>query len=325
MRIQVKPKPLRLPEPNPVLVKEVRSRFRGPRGFAALTSFLILLTAFAYLLYRMQIGNMSRSAYYGGYGPGGPANVYAGAAAEIGQAVFATVAVLEMLFMAFIAPALTMNAISSEVERQTYELLLATPLSAWAILRGKVGAALGYVLLLIFSALPVISLAFLFGGVPAVAVAQVQLSVFVSGLLFLTIGLFYSSLFKRTSRSAIMAYVTVAVLTVLPVLLLWVAAKAFRPDFDPGPAAVNLTVQTSPFAGMVAVVFGGSMMGGGGSDINLFWAQTIYVHVMLAGVFYLLAGSRIRRVGRGAVIALLALVGLLWAWAAWVISAPPFA
>jgi len=181
MRIQVKPKPLRLPEPNPVLVKEVRSRFRGPRGFAALTSFLILLTAFAYLLYRMQIGNMSRSAYYGGYGPGGPANVYAGAAAEIGQAVFATVAVLEMLFMAFIAPALTMNAISSEVERQTYELLLATPLSAWAILRGKVGAALGYVLLLIFSALPVISLAFLFGGVPAVAVAQVQLSVFVSG------------------------------------------------------------------------------------------------------------------------------------------------
>lgn len=290
------------PEPNPVLVKELRSRFRGPRAFTMLTAFLVLLSGVAVLLYRMQV----QDAYHGGYGS-------SSAAAEIGRFIFGSVAFLEVFLLAFIAPALTMNAISGEVERQTYELLLATPLSGWSILRGKVGSAMAYVLLLIFSALPVMSLAFLFGGVPGTAVAVAQISATVFGLLFVVIGVFYSSLFKRTSRSAIASYATIAAISILPVFFVIVFdIFIWGTDAD----LENLLFQLSPFMVMGAMV--GDWLSSGRDGAEL-WAQSILLHTVLAGILYALAGARIRRVGRGVAVSLGFLVALLWAWASWVL------
>jgi ABC-type transport system involved in multi-copper enzyme maturation permease subunit len=295
---------------NPILVKELRSRFRGPRAFVALTAFLLLLVLFAGLLYVMQVGT-----YQSNYGYTGQSQSMA---AQIGQMLFITIAFVELACMAFVGPALTLNAISGEVERQTYDLLLATPLSGWAILRGKVGAAMAYVLLLIFSALPVMSLAFLFGGVSAQQVALSQISIFVSGLLFLMVGVFYSSLTQRTARSAVLSYLTVGAICVMPYVIIFMWSSILRfANQDTFMRFLQITPVMSLFAAVAPASWGSQ-----GNTMVLYWSQATCLHLLTAALLYILAGARIRRVGRGAIAAMFALAFLFGLWLVWIVAAP---
>src|SRR5206468_646027 len=86
-------------------------------------------------------------------------------ASEAGRTIFLTLACTQAALIALIAPALTSGAIAGEREQQSYELLAASPLSAGAVVRGKLGATVLFVLLLLLASLPLASVAFLFGGV----------------------------------------------------------------------------------------------------------------------------------------------------------------
>ena len=65
-----------------------------------------------------------------GIGFGGSA---AYASAPIGQGMFAALLFLETLLVVFLAPAATAGAISLEREKQTLDMLVATPISSLAI------------------------------------------------------------------------------------------------------------------------------------------------------------------------------------------------
>jgi ABC-type transport system involved in multi-copper enzyme maturation permease subunit len=297
--------PSRSREVNPVLAKELRSRFRGPRAFAALTVFLLALAGTALLVYFVGVMTSRPDFYYDG----------TTAAGRIGWYIFMVIAVLEMVLIAFIGPALTMNSVSGEVERQTFDMLLATPLSAWSILRGKVGAALAYVAMLTMAAIPVMSLAFVFGGVTAKSVILVQITVLVAGLLFVSVGIFYSAVLKRTVRAAILSYLTVGLLSVGPLVfslvpngVLWMG-----PLQDGRSLAV---LETSPLAPLLAVVVGSSP--GTWDGAALFVAQSLLFQIVVAAALLVLAGWRIRRAGRETSAALLVLVVAFWAWFGWV-------
>src|SRR5512139_2654592 len=97
-------------QPNPIIIKELRSRMRGVRAFATLTGALLLLGIFSYALYRMVIVASRFSST-----PLSP---------QIGQALFAGLAFLELIIVAAITPSVTAGAISGEHEKQTYEMLL---------------------------------------------------------------------------------------------------------------------------------------------------------------------------------------------------------
>jgi ABC-type transport system involved in multi-copper enzyme maturation permease subunit len=291
-------------EPNPVLVKELRARFRGPRAFAALTSFLLVLTLFAWYAYYQAAQN------YGYSGMG----VNQAAGAEIGRAILMVVTFIEALFLAFIAPSLTADSISGEVERQTWDLLKSTPLSGWSILLGKVGAAFGYVLLLAFSALPVMSLAFVFGGASLSGVLQTQVSMMATGVMYLAIGAFWSSFAKRTARAAILSYGTVGILLLLPItvpilfqLLGSLGGISFY-DWNSSPRwwMISLTVSPPVEAFIREQNQWGSSSALGGT---LSWLAIIAGRLLLAAGLLLVAGSRIRRMARWG-WAMLALVGL---------------
>src|SRR3989475_10199502 len=70
-----------------------------------------------------------------------------------------------MVLLAFITPALTAGAVSSERERQTIDLLFVTKLPAFSILWGKLLASMSFVILLLLLSVPIFSLVFLFGGI----------------------------------------------------------------------------------------------------------------------------------------------------------------
>lgn len=192
---------------NPVAVKELRARMRGARAFVVLTVYLGLMSGFAALLYAAYAASAS-----GPYGPGPQI---------IGKAVFGGVVGLELFLVCFISPAFTAGTISSERERQTYDLLRTTLLPAHSLVLGKLFAALSYILLLLLAALPLQSLAFLLGGVaPAeVVISLVVLSV--TALAFASMGLFASSIMKRTLGASVVAYVFALLTTLgLPLILM---------------------------------------------------------------------------------------------------------
>jgi ABC-2 type transport system permease protein len=180
---------------NPVVLKELRGRMRGARAFIVVSVYLLLLSAFSSLIHVVM---QERSVSAGG-------QVTVG---EIGRTLFAGVVAVEMLLVAFIAPAFTSGAISGEREHQTYELLRTTLLSPVSFVFGKLLAAMAFVFLLLLAAIPLQSIAFFFGGVAETEVILAFVILTMTALLFTTIGIFFSARAKRTLTASVLTYAT---------------------------------------------------------------------------------------------------------------------
>ena len=193
---------------NPVVIKELRGRMRGPRAFLVLTTYLLLMSGFVTLLYMVYVASTN--------------SVGSGANTQIvGKFVFGAVVGIELLLVCFIAPAFTAGAISGERERQTYDLLRTTLLSAQALVFGKLASALSYIVLLLLAALPLQSLAFLLGGVAPEEVLIASVLLLATAFLFGTSGVFFSSLMRRTLASTVLTYAFALLATLgLPLILL---------------------------------------------------------------------------------------------------------
>jgi ABC-2 type transport system permease protein len=241
---------------NPIIVKELRSRMRGARAFVMLTGTLLLLGAVSYALYRIVL---STSRYTNA--PLGP---------QIGQALFNGLAFLELMIVCFVTPAVTAGAISGEREKLTYEMLLATPMRPTSILLGKLVSALSYVLLLIFAAIPMASLVFIFGGVAPWDMLK-SLVVLVAVTVTLGIvGLFMSAWLGRTGQATVLSYLVVLALLIGP-LLVYILVAVIRQDepprwiLVPNPMSALFSALTAaaPSAGSDNIFWGIGMALGG--------------------------------------------------------------
>jgi ABC-2 type transport system permease protein len=190
--------------PNPIMVKELRSRMRGPRAFITLTVVLLVSGGIMFGLLQLILAT---SRYQTILSP------------QLGQGMFAALAFLELFMICAITPAVTAGAISSEKEKQTYEMLMATPLSPASILWGKLVSAMSYVLLLLFAAVPLASIVFIFGGVAPSEMVKVLLVLLVIAVTLGILGLFMSALFGRTGWATVASYITVVIITIAPLFI----------------------------------------------------------------------------------------------------------
>ncbi len=189
---------------NPVMVKELRGRMRGIRGFAIITVFLTLMSFFTMLLYLLRV-------------PQGGVVV----TGELGRLLFIGILFIELMLIIFIVPALTAGAITSERERKTYDLLQTTLITKATFVVGKMQSALGYIVLLLLSAIPLQSIAFLFGGVSESELILALLVLTVSAVTLGAFGMFFSSITERTLSATVRSYtVALAITIALPVVAL---------------------------------------------------------------------------------------------------------
>ena len=137
---------------NPIVAKEYRSRMRTWRSPVAMTVYILLLGGLGWAIFS-SMTFAARNSFNGGQ------------AANYGQGLFLYLVLFQMVLLAFITPALTAGAISSERERQTIDLLFVTKLPSFSILWGKLLASMSFVLLLLLLSVPIFSLVFLFGGI----------------------------------------------------------------------------------------------------------------------------------------------------------------
>lgn len=191
-------------------VKELRGRMRGKRAFVLLTIYLVILGGFAWM-----VELLLEQAFSSSFG----AQTYA--TAQIGRGVFIALLLLETMLVGLLAPAFTAGAISLEREKQTFDLLITTPISSLAIVLGKLFSALTYVFLLIISSIPLTALVFVFGGVAPEDVVKGYLMLLVTAIGLGSIGLFCSALFRRTQAATVVTYFVVLAIT-LGAFFVWV-------------------------------------------------------------------------------------------------------
>ena len=209
-------------------VKELRGRMRGRRAFVILSLYLVLLGGFTWMVELI----MERT-YSTGFGGNS-----AFATAAIGQGIFASLLMLETLLVVFLAPMSTVGAISLEREKQTLEMLAATPITSAAIVVGKLVSALVYVWLLIAASIPLTAVVFVFGGVAPEDLVRGYLVLVVTALGFGAFGLFCSSIVKRTQAATAITIFGVLTLSIgtLFAIVFWQALATTTPAFGGGAA-----------------------------------------------------------------------------------------
>jgi ABC-type transport system involved in multi-copper enzyme maturation permease subunit len=143
--------------------------------------------------------------------------VSAAASALIGQSIFGVILVLQTLLTLLLAPSLTSGAVSMEREKQTLELLITTPASTFGLVVGKLVSSLAYVVLLILASIPLMSLAFVFGGIAPDDVVRAYVVLLATAFGLGSIGLFLSAWLKRTQLATAIALIVVFLVSfVLP-------------------------------------------------------------------------------------------------------------
>lgn len=191
---------------NPVALKELRGRMRGPRAFVVMTGYLMVVGFFTTFIY---LAATSDSLSATGEIDGG----------EVGRVLFSAVVAIELFLVTFITPAFTASAISGEHERQTYDLLRTTLLPERSLVWGKLFSALAYVILLLLAAIPMQSIAFLFGGVDLPEVYISFITLMATAMFLGTLGVYFSSITRSTLRANILTYVTAMAIALITAML----------------------------------------------------------------------------------------------------------
>lgn len=181
-----------------VSVKELRGRMRGRRAFVLLTIHLLAVSGFAFFIEEIAVRSISPFG-------GGPQS------ADIGRVLFFALLVFLTIVVLILAPASTSGAVSLEREKQTLDMLVTTPVSSLAIVLGKLVAALGWMALLLLASIPVMALVFMFGGVGPEDLLRAYIVLAATAILYGSLGLFISALFKRTQAATVLNLVLAVV------------------------------------------------------------------------------------------------------------------
>lgn len=122
---------------------------------------------------------------------------------------YALLVMLQFGLMVLVAPAMTAGSISGERERQTLDLLLVTNTGTLRLVLGKLLESFGFLALMVLCSMPMLSLVLLTGGATLVQVLTSVAFLLLTALAALCVGLFCSTLFKRTVTATVVSYLTV--------------------------------------------------------------------------------------------------------------------
>lgn len=175
---------------NPVLNKELKLRFRTGKSFLGILFYLLAIGLIMISFIYTQ--SFSSGAIY--FRP------------EESRFMFTVLSILQLILILFITPGLTAAVISTEREKQTLNILLTTTQSSANIILGKLFSSIAYLLLLLLSSLPLYSLVFLFGGISPMQLINVFSFYFITILGCGSLGVFFSTIFRKTIVSIITTY-----------------------------------------------------------------------------------------------------------------------
>jgi len=190
---------------NPVLQRELVTNLRMTKGFVLLAAYVALLGLLVFAAWPdSQRVDMAQSEQ----------------AKPLVQLFFLG----QYLLMSLMAPSFAAGAITGEKERESYEMLMASPLQPGAIVLGKLAASLTPLAQLMICSLPIVMLCLPLGGVHPSEVVAAYVAMMFSISLFGMVSLWCSSHFTRTSASLVVSYLLILPLALAGVLI-WQAME----------------------------------------------------------------------------------------------------
>ena len=288
---------------NPVTVKELRGRMRGRRAFAVLTLYLLILSGVITIVYLAYNANAS--------GPG------VSTARTAGKGLFAAVLAVQVFLVAFIGPAFTAGAISGERERQTFDLLRTTLLSAESFVLGQLISALSYVFLLVLVSIPLQSIAFLLGGLSLAELLISQALILSAAVTYALYGLWCSAAMRSTLAATVTTFAGMLFITFgtpLVAGMVAVLGTTVTGTWLSGPlvealilyggltaAATNLPatlILSETIYLQEDALFGFTQSTAGGTTVWLFspWLLFVLLHALAAAALYVWTVRHVRRV-----------------------------
>lgn len=184
---------------NPILRNELKLHARTVRLPIILVIYNLVLSCVAVLL-MASIQNQYQSGYPIQYD-------------ELME-IFTILGWIQCVLVCFMVPILTASAIAGEREKQTLDLMLTTSISPFSIILGKLVAAMCTVCILVLSSVPILSISFLFGGMSWKDMIAFLFVVIAIGVFVGSIGLFFSSLVKKTPVAIVLTFLVLGIVMI---------------------------------------------------------------------------------------------------------------
>lgn len=178
---------------NPILKNETKRGLRTMRSPWTIFIYNLILVGISLAVFYNMTGELR----------------YSGTAVYSGMIkLYMIMAYVEFAMLALILPILTAGSIAGERERQTLDMLLITRISPWKIIMGKLEASISAIVILAISGSPAFSMVFVYGGIGFFDLFCLMLFLIVFAVFIGSIGIFYSTILKRTVTATVMTYLT---------------------------------------------------------------------------------------------------------------------
>lgn len=175
---------------NPVVIRDLRTRMRGMKGFTTVGAYIALLGVVEAIAITA-IADMTKASLVND---------------KVGLSLFQTLMWTQTILLAMIVPAITSGSITTELESKTIEMAALTRLTSGRVVLGKALTGFLYATVLLLSSVPVASLCLMFGGLSPAEILSSYM-VMLAWVFFLSSsGVFWSSLFKKTATATLVAY-----------------------------------------------------------------------------------------------------------------------
>lgn len=195
---------------NPIVKKDLQVAARSMRMSWGLFAYEAVL-ALAFMLALLVIQEEVSYSYY--------RNIY-----SYLVYLFPVLAVTQVCIVALIVPIITASSISGEKERQTFDIMLTTCMSPFSIVLGKMVSAVIRILFFVAASMPVMSLAFVVGGLSWSALFYFLLTIVLLSVFAGSVGIFCSACCKRSITAVILSFVIYFIIFALPFLPLLFAS-----------------------------------------------------------------------------------------------------
>lgn len=228
-----------------LLTKELRLRFRRERAFWVIVAYLLAMSLLGWVTLS---GYSNSGAYNGGDDLSG-----------VGRNLYYMLSVVQLFLVIFVTPSFTATAINGEKERQTFDVLLCSRLSAFSLIAGKLCAGLVNAMLLIVASLPLFSLVFFFGGISPVQILLAFLIYLVTALILSALGVFCSIIVKRPATSTAIVYGIGLLWVFAPVMTSPIIANMLNGLFMAYPSRPQITFIWNPLIALTSTYPGGQL------------------------------------------------------------------
>ncbi|NLP28659.1 MAG: ABC transporter permease subunit [Clostridia bacterium] len=273
---------------NPVLLKELKVKMRSWKAAILIGVYNLVLTLLTIFITKISMDEHTMIV---------DTSVILG--------IYTFMSVMQFGMITLISPALTAGAIAGEREKQTLDILLSTTMKHRSIIVGKLLASLSHIILLVVSSLPTFSIIFLYGAIGVKELLQMFLFYIVTALTFGSIGIFFSTFFKKSTAANVLSYAVIVFLFIGTILIsifyiyLVIMPKTnynyngtfFLFYLNPGIALASLL--SSQFSEGLGRIFPGLFISGKQSGVQL-WHINMIVNLLISYILIFLSARKLK-------------------------------